>query len=102
MLYYATTSYGLDFFLENQYTSLIWKEVEGGNRTLKHSRLQTRSLPRRALPLVVSAKDTLARTGQSPSRIGKKSITFYLEPGTVKQLRSLGLEENTTPSSAND
>ena len=39
-----------------------------------------------AKPLVISAR--------APSRIGKKGVTFYLEPDAVKQLRRIGLDED--------
>lgn len=29
-----------------------------------------------------------------PSRVGKKGVTFYLEPDAMKQLRSIGVEED--------
>lgn len=35
-------------------------------------------------------------TGRLPSRIGKKGVTFYLHPDAMKQLRSLGVEEDAT------
>ena len=34
--------------------------------------------------------------GQPPSRIGKKGVTFYLKPDAMKQLRSIGVEEDAT------
>lgn len=36
------------------------------------------------------------RSSQPPSRIGKKGVTFYLEPAAMKQLRSMGVEEDST------
>jgi len=36
------------------------------------------------------------RTGQPPSRVGKKGVTFYLEPDAMKQLRSIGVDEDAT------
>jgi hypothetical protein len=35
-------------------------------------------------------------SGIAPSRIGKKGVTFYLEPDAVKQLRAISFEEETT------
>jgi hypothetical protein len=43
-----------------------------------------------------AVKVTSSRTGQPPSRIGKKGVTFYLEPDAVKQLRTLSIDEDTT------
>ena len=38
-----------------------------------------------------------AETGaRPPSRIGKKGVTFYLQPDAVKELHSIGLEEDRT------
>lgn len=34
--------------------------------------------------------------GQPPSRIGKKGLTFYLDPDAMKQLRGIGLDEDLT------
>ena len=34
-----------------------------------------------------------ASSKQPPSRAGKKGVTFYLKPDAMKQLRSIGLEE---------
>ena len=34
--------------------------------------------------------------GIPPSRVGKKGVTFYLERDAVKQLRSIGVDEETT------
>lgn len=31
-----------------------------------------------------------------PSRAGKKGVTFYLKPDAMKQLRSIGVEEDAT------
>jgi hypothetical protein len=36
----------------------------------------------------------LPRDGRAPCRVGKKGITFYLEPSAVKQLRWIGLTED--------
>lgn len=36
------------------------------------------------------------RAGQPPSRAGKKGVTFYLEPDAMKQLRSIGVDEDAT------
>lgn len=36
------------------------------------------------------------RTSPPPSRAGKKGVTFYLEPDAMKQLRSIGVEEDAT------
>lgn len=36
------------------------------------------------------------RLGLAPSRVGKKGVTFYLEPTAVKQLRSISVNEDTT------
>ena len=36
------------------------------------------------------------RTRQPPSRIGKKGVTFYLEPTAMKQLRWIGVDEDAT------
>lgn len=41
-------------------------------------------------------RTTGIRTGVPPSRIGKKGVTFYLEPEAVKQLRTISLNEDTT------
>jgi hypothetical protein len=37
-----------------------------------------------------------AKSTQAPSRVGKKGVTFYLKPDAMKQLRSLGLDEDRT------
>jgi hypothetical protein len=37
-----------------------------------------------------------AKSTQAPSRVGKKGVTFYLKPDAMKQLRSLGLDEDST------
>ncbi len=37
-----------------------------------------------------------AKGAQAPSRVGKKGVTFYLKPNAVKQLRTVGLDEDTT------
>lgn len=36
------------------------------------------------------------RKGQPPSRIGKKGVTFYLEPDAIRQLRIISIDEDTT------
>ena len=36
------------------------------------------------------------RATRPPSRVGKKGVTFYLQPVAVKQLRRLSVEEDTT------
>lgn len=41
-------------------------------------------------------KPISARAGMAPSRIGKKGVTFYLEPDVVKQLRTISVNEETT------
>jgi hypothetical protein len=41
-----------------------------------------------------AAMDSTSLGGRPPSRIGKKGVTFYLEPSAVKQLRGIGLEED--------
>lgn len=33
---------------------------------------------------------------QPQSRVGKKGVTFYLDPEAVKQLRTLGIAEDKT------
>ena len=43
-----------------------------------------------------SAAKSAGTSGRAPSRVGKKGVTFYLEPDAVKQLRSLGLDEDQT------
>jgi hypothetical protein len=42
--------------------------------------------------------DSPARSvsGQPPSRVGKKGVTFYLEPDAMRQLRMISLEEDMT------
>lgn len=42
------------------------------------------------------AEPPVARLGPPPSRVGKKGVTFYLEPDAVKQLRTLSINEDTT------
>lgn len=37
-----------------------------------------------------------ARSSTSHSRAGKRAVTFYLEPGVFKELRTLSVEEGTT------
>lgn len=39
---------------------------------------------------------SVGASARAPSRVGKKGVTFYLEPEAVKQLRSVGLEEDHT------
>lgn len=49
------------------------------------------------VPRISSATKPIAvRAGQPPSRTGKKGVTFYLEPDAVKQLRTIGVNEDTT------
>ncbi len=36
------------------------------------------------------------RTAQPRCRAGKKGVTFYLEPDAMKQLRSIGVDEDAT------
>ena len=36
------------------------------------------------------------RKGHPPSRIGKKGVTFYLEPDAIRQLRMISIDEDTT------
>lgn len=43
-----------------------------------------------------ATKPAVTRLGQPPSRIGKKGVTFYLEPEAVRQLRTLSVNEDTT------
>jgi hypothetical protein len=43
-----------------------------------------------------SAAKSVGASGRAPSRVGKKGVTFYLEPDAVKQLRSIGLDEDHT------
>ena len=43
-----------------------------------------------------ATKPPTARVGPPASRIGKKGVTFYLEPDAVKQLRTLSIDEETT------
>jgi len=43
-----------------------------------------------------SAPSSVRTSARAPSRVGKKGVTFYLEPDAVKQLRSVGLEEDHT------
>lgn len=43
-----------------------------------------------------SLKTVTLRTGLAPSRIGKKGVTFYLQPGAMKQLRSIGVDEDAS------
>ncbi len=42
-----------------------------------------------------SSKPT-ARSAVAPSRIGKKGVTFYLEPDAIKLLRTISVNEETT------
>ncbi len=49
-------------------------------------------VPRTSTP----PKPSGTRAGLAPSRVGKKGVTFYLEPAAVKQLRTVSLEEDTT------
>lgn len=50
-----------------------------------------------AMPRSSSAtKAPVTRVGPPPSRVGKKGVTFYLEPDAVKQLRTLSVNEDTT------
>jgi hypothetical protein len=32
----------------------------------------------------------------APSRVGKRGVTFYLEPSAFKELRALSVDEETT------
>ncbi len=43
-----------------------------------------------------SAANQKTQGTQAPSRVGKKGVTFYLKPDAIKQLRSLGLDEDNT------
>lgn len=43
-----------------------------------------------------SAAKPVGPHGRPPSRVGKKGVTFYLDPEAVKQLRSIGLDEDHT------
>ena len=49
------------------------------------------------MPKAISATNAATTpTRQPPSRIGKKGVTFYLEPIVVKQLRRLSVDEDTS------
>lgn len=41
-------------------------------------------------------KVPITRYSPPPSRVGKKGVTFYMEPSAVKQLRTLSVDEDTT------
>ena len=43
---------------------------------------------------VASVAKSLATSARAPSRMGKKGVTFYLEPVAVRQLRGIGLDED--------
>lgn len=43
-----------------------------------------------------SAAKSNVTAGRAPSRMGKKGVTFYLQPEVVKQLRTIGLQEDKT------
>lgn len=47
------------------------------------------------MPQVFSAIQP-QNSGQPPSRVGKKGVTFYLERDAAKQLRTIGVTEETT------
>jgi len=36
------------------------------------------------------------KSTQPPSRIGKKGVTFYLQPTAIKQLRSIAVDEEVS------
>ena len=40
--------------------------------------------------------NTLGSSRRAASRVGKKGVTFYLQPDAVKQLHTIGLEEDQT------
>jgi len=46
--------------------------------------------------VIPGSKSRGSSVGQPPSRIGKKGVTFYLEPSAMKQLRSIGVDEDAT------
>lgn len=48
------------------------------------------------MPQSSSVTKPAARTNIPPSRIGKKGVTFYLEPEAIKQLRTISINEETT------
>ena len=43
-----------------------------------------------------SAVKSVGTGGRAPSRVGKRSVTIYLELDAVKQLRSIGVNEDHT------
>jgi hypothetical protein len=48
-------------------------------------------------PDVIEASPAGHVKGQrAPSRVGKKGLTFYLEPPTMKKLRLIALDEETS------
>ena len=44
----------------------------------------------------LATNPTAVHKGPPPSRIGKKGVTFYLEPDAIRQLRMIGIDEDTT------
>jgi hypothetical protein len=43
-----------------------------------------------------SARTNTKGATQPPSRAGRTGVTFYLKPDAMKQLRFIGVEENST------
>jgi hypothetical protein len=48
------------------------------------------------MPRSSSLISSAERSNIAPSRIGKKGVTFYLEPDAIKQLRTISFNEETT------
>ena len=48
------------------------------------------------MPRTSSLDSAAARSSIAPSRVGKKGVTFYLEPDAIKQLRTISVNEETT------
>ncbi len=48
------------------------------------------------MPKEKSSTKTKKGAPLAPSRMGKKGITFYLEPSAVKELRTISVEEETS------
>ena len=48
------------------------------------------------MPAKIEIAKPILSGGRPASRIGKKGVTFYLEPDAMKQLRGIGLDEDKT------
>jgi hypothetical protein len=70
-------------------------KLEPQPQICQHERMHSRFASLGGIVRKTAAKST-ATVQRAPSRRGKKGVTFYLQPEVVRQLRSIGLEEDKT------